>query len=225
VQAGFQVVDCPPLARGKNGADIQIVLDVVDALAAPVHIQDFMLLSSDSDFTPLLHRLRLHDRRTTLLVQQYVAPALVAAADRVVGLEEFITLALPPEAQAVEMGQERQELALLELLRRILAGSDGPLPLAHLGQRLNAAGPWVKGSRYAGHGTLRGFLSATRPEDIVLTPGPGGGWLHDRQRHAAPEYARTDYNRAEYILPEADQPVRTLASPVPEDPLPEPAQP
>ena len=36
VWAGFEVIDCPRLTRAKNGGDIRIVIDVLDALAGPV---------------------------------------------------------------------------------------------------------------------------------------------------------------------------------------------
>src|SRR5689334_16371972 len=36
IAAGFEVVDCPPLTkRGKNAADIRMVIDALDALASP----------------------------------------------------------------------------------------------------------------------------------------------------------------------------------------------
>ena len=53
---GFEVVDCPPLTRMKNGADVRLALDVMDALAAPTRLDEFILMSTDSDFVPLLLR-------------------------------------------------------------------------------------------------------------------------------------------------------------------------
>jgi hypothetical protein len=64
---GFQVVDCPPLAgRDRSAADIQITLDAIDALGHPTAYDEFILLSADSDFSPLLLRLRAHDRQTVV---------------------------------------------------------------------------------------------------------------------------------------------------------------
>ncbi|MBX9702407.1 MAG: NYN domain-containing protein, partial [Acetobacteraceae bacterium] len=98
VRAGFQVVDCPRLARLKNGADILMALDIADALAHPTRFEEFVILSGDSDFTPLLHRLREHDRRSLLVAHGASAAALRAAADAVLTLEEF--------AEALEAGAE-----------------------------------------------------------------------------------------------------------------------
>jgi hypothetical protein len=67
-RAAFRVVDCPPLTtRGKNSADIYMVLDILDALEHPTSFDEFILLSADADFTPVMLRLRAHDRRTVLL--------------------------------------------------------------------------------------------------------------------------------------------------------------
>ena len=58
VQTGFEVIDCPPLtAHLKNSADIYIVMDVVDYLQRYPHIEEFIILSADADFVPVLNRL------------------------------------------------------------------------------------------------------------------------------------------------------------------------
>lgn len=68
IRSAFEVVDCPPLtARGKTSTDIHLVMDVLDTLNHPTHYQEFIILSGDSDFTPVLLRLRMHNRRTSVL--------------------------------------------------------------------------------------------------------------------------------------------------------------
>jgi uncharacterized LabA/DUF88 family protein len=53
------VVDCPPLTqRGKTSADVYMVMDVLDALEHKTEFDEFIILSSDADFTPVLLRLR-----------------------------------------------------------------------------------------------------------------------------------------------------------------------
>ncbi|WP_439595787.1 NYN domain-containing protein [Falsiroseomonas sp.] len=89
VQAGFDVVDCPPIAWLKNSADMKMALDIREALDHRTHFDEFVLLSGDSDFLPALARLRAHDRRVTVLAQDTAKAAYLAAADMVVGLDEF----------------------------------------------------------------------------------------------------------------------------------------
>ncbi len=94
-RAAFSVVDCPPLtSRGKNSADIYMVLDVVELLEHRTRFDEFIILSSDSDFTPVLLRLRTHDRRTTILANPQTAAAYSLAADIAVPMEQFIEEAL-----------------------------------------------------------------------------------------------------------------------------------
>src|SRR3954453_8828433 len=95
VRAGIQVVDCPRLSRLKNGADMEMALDILDALAHPTRFEEFLILSGDSDFTPLLHRLRAHDRRSLVVTHPLSAQAFRASADAVIAFQDF---AEPPLA-------------------------------------------------------------------------------------------------------------------------------
>lgn len=94
-RSAFRVVDCPPLtSRGKNSADIYMVLDIVDTLAHSTYFDEFILLSADADFTPVMLRLRAHDRRTVLLASGPSATALQSACDMVLPADVFLTEAL-----------------------------------------------------------------------------------------------------------------------------------
>ena len=61
IRSAFQVVDCPPLtSRGKTSTDIHLVMDCMDDLSHTTHFDEFIILSGDADFTPLLIRLQEH---------------------------------------------------------------------------------------------------------------------------------------------------------------------
>ena len=92
-RAGFQVVDCPSLTQqGKSSADINLVLDAVDALAAPTRYDEFVILSADADFTPLIQRCRANDRHVTVVTASPAASAYRAVADIVMDASEFVEL-------------------------------------------------------------------------------------------------------------------------------------
>ena len=56
LRAGFEVIDCPPLtAQLKNSSDIRMVMDVRDYLTHDTYFDEFIILSGDADFTPVLH--------------------------------------------------------------------------------------------------------------------------------------------------------------------------
>jgi len=122
VRAGFTVHDCPPLTtRGKNAADLWMTVDILDAIAHPTGFEEFIILASDADFTPVLLRLREHDRRTTLVNDRLMAGALRAACDVVVPQDRFMTEAL---GLPVEVPVE--------------AATEPPAPVAGVGTALGA---------------------------------------------------------------------------------------
>ena len=99
-RAAFTVVDCPSLtARGKNSADILMAMDILDAVNHPTRFDEFIILTSDADFTPVLLRLRAHDRITSVLTSTITAAAFREACDVSIDLETFAVeaLGLPQE--------------------------------------------------------------------------------------------------------------------------------
>ncbi|HEY0188406.1 MAG TPA: NYN domain-containing protein [Cellulomonas sp.] len=92
-RAGFQVVDCPSLTQqGKSSADINLVLDAVDALAADTRYEEFVIVSADADFTPLALRCRAADRRVTIITASPAASAYRAVADTVITADDLAEL-------------------------------------------------------------------------------------------------------------------------------------
>src|SRR5262245_17418194 len=91
IRAAFEVVDCPPLTTGgKTSADIHMVMDILDALNHSTHFDEFILLSGDADFTPVLLRLSKHDRRSAVLAIGPASAAYKAACDRLIDQDTFI---------------------------------------------------------------------------------------------------------------------------------------
>ncbi|MDJ0390606.1 NYN domain-containing protein [Roseomonas sp. E05] len=205
VRAGFQVTDCPPLTRGgKTSADIVMVMDVLDALQHATRFDTFAILSSDADFTPILQRLRAHDRRTMVVSIGSAADAYRAAADEVVGPGEFIREALglpgegtePPDGPAAERWEEpaspdgeapdpaAMREAILAQVAAELARAPAPLHLPALGKRLHERlGPQVRATAFGGAGSLARLLAAAGDPQMELIPGYGGGWVRDTARH------------------------------------------
>ena len=82
LRAGFEVIDCPPLtAQLKNSSDIRMVMDVRDYLTHDTYFDEFIILSGDADFTPVLHRLRAHARRTVIFANDFTAAPYTAISD------------------------------------------------------------------------------------------------------------------------------------------------
>lgn len=92
VRAGFEIVDCPRYNATKNGADIRVVVDAIDALSTEPVCEEFIIASGDSDMTPLLQRLRRADRRTLIMSPLDAAEAYTSIADRVLNGHQMLAL-------------------------------------------------------------------------------------------------------------------------------------
>ncbi len=61
---GVEMIDIPQTRHsGKNSADIHMVVDAIDLCYAKQHIDIFALLSGDSDFSPLVSKLKENNKR------------------------------------------------------------------------------------------------------------------------------------------------------------------
>jgi uncharacterized protein (TIGR00288 family) len=62
-EAAFELVEVPHTSySGKNSADIRLVVDALDLCYTKPHIQYFAIVSGDSDFSPLVNKLRENDK-------------------------------------------------------------------------------------------------------------------------------------------------------------------
>ncbi|MCO6453570.1 MAG: NYN domain-containing protein [Caldilineales bacterium] len=94
-RAAFNVIDCPSLtSQGKNSADIYMVMDIIDALEHKTNFDEFVILSGDADFTPVLLRLRAYARDTAILAAGPASEAYKAACNLVIQEDDFIEYAL-----------------------------------------------------------------------------------------------------------------------------------
>jgi len=58
-EAAFELIDIPHLRMsGKNSADIRMVVDALDLCYTKEHVDTFIIISGDSDFSPLVSKLR-----------------------------------------------------------------------------------------------------------------------------------------------------------------------
>jgi uncharacterized protein (TIGR00288 family) len=58
-EAAFELIEIPHLSQsGKNSADIRMVVDALDLCYTKGHVDTFVIISGDSDFSPLVSKLR-----------------------------------------------------------------------------------------------------------------------------------------------------------------------
>jgi uncharacterized LabA/DUF88 family protein len=61
--AAFELIEIPHLRQsGKNSADIRMVVDALDLCYTKAHVDTFVIISGDSDFSPLVSKLRENNK-------------------------------------------------------------------------------------------------------------------------------------------------------------------
>lgn len=110
IRSGFEVIDCPPLtAQLKNGSDIRMAIDVRDMIEHRTRFDEFILLSGDADFTPVLHRLREYDREVVIYANDHTAQPYTALCDGRIEEQDFVDFLLSDALPAPEW-QDRGRL-------------------------------------------------------------------------------------------------------------------
>ena len=64
LEAAFELIEIPHVRQsGKNSADIRMVVDALDLCYTKAHVDTFVIISGDSDFSPLVSKLRENNKR------------------------------------------------------------------------------------------------------------------------------------------------------------------
>lgn len=182
-QTGFEVVDCPPLTtHHKNSADIYIVMDVIDYLGRYPHLGEYIILSGDADFVPVLNRLRKELKRSVIFASYNTTAAYRNCSDQRIEAE-FFEHCLAPEAsapRALGTGQEPDEPVsaeplqpqLAERLRRCIRQAAerraGRLPFATAAHALLNGMRDELGGSWAGRRTFTALLADLDLGDLTV---------------------------------------------------------
>ena len=99
---GIGLVDIPQTRMsGKNSADIHMVVDALDLCYSKDHIDTFALLSGDSDFSPLVYKLKENDKRVIGVgVKKSTSDLLIAGCDEFIYYDDLIRAAKPKPTRA-----------------------------------------------------------------------------------------------------------------------------
>src|ERR1700687_4576643 len=96
---GIELIDIPQSKMsGKNSADIRMVVDAMDLCYAKQHIDIFALISGDSDFSPLVSKLKENNRRVLGCgVKSSTSDLLIANCDEFIYYDDLIRKATKPD--------------------------------------------------------------------------------------------------------------------------------
>jgi uncharacterized protein (TIGR00288 family) len=123
-EAAIELIDIPQRNyTAKNSADIRMVVDAMDLVASKGHITTFVICSGDSDFSPLVSKLKENDKSVIGVgVKNSTSNLLIANCDEFIFYEDLVreTHALPSIDNLPKKKQEVFRLVLdsLQALRR-----------------------------------------------------------------------------------------------------------
>jgi uncharacterized protein (TIGR00288 family) len=91
-EASFELIEIPHVRQsGKNSADIRMVVDALDLCYTKAHVDTFVLLSGDSDFSPLVSKLRENAKTVIGVgVKNSTSDLLIANCDEFIYYDDLV---------------------------------------------------------------------------------------------------------------------------------------
>ncbi|KVU06140.1 NYN domain protein [Burkholderia ubonensis] len=91
-EASFELIEIPHVRQsGKNSADIRLVVDALDLCYTKSHVDTFVIISGDSDFSPLVSKLRENAKKVIGVgVKQSTSDLLVANCDEFIFYDDLV---------------------------------------------------------------------------------------------------------------------------------------
>src|SRR3979490_3159188 len=91
-EANFELIEIPHVRQsGKNSADIRLVVDALDLCYTKAHVNTFVIISGDSDFSPLVSKLRENNKQVIGVgVKQSTSDLLIANCDEFIFYDDLV---------------------------------------------------------------------------------------------------------------------------------------
>jgi uncharacterized protein (TIGR00288 family) len=124
-EAGIELIDIPQRRySGKNSADIKVVVDAMDLCYSKEHINFFVLASGDSDFAPLVAKLK-ENNKTVIGVglRQSTSELLASNCDEFIFYDDLVIKTTRPSRRLDNLPKKKHKafemvLDAMEALRR-----------------------------------------------------------------------------------------------------------
>jgi len=91
-EASFELIEIPHIRQsGKNSADIRMVVDALDLCYTKEHVDTFVIISGDSDFSPLVSKLRENNKTVIGVgVNNSTSDLLIANCDEFISYDDLV---------------------------------------------------------------------------------------------------------------------------------------
>ena len=169
---GIELIDIPQTRMGgKNSADIHMVVDALELCHTKMHIDTFALLSGDSDFSPLVAKLKENDRRVIGCgIKSSTSNLLVGGCDEFIFYDDLVSAAQrsrPRQRDAKEKVDKKEEGVdrLLEIIFSLVVEYE-PLWGSLVKQTLRRVNPGFNESNY-GFNSFGDLLKAAEKRGYI----------------------------------------------------------
>lgn len=113
-EASFELIEIPHVrVSGKNSADIRMVVDALDLCYTKEHVDTFVIISGDSDFSPLVSKLRENNKTVIGVgVKNSTSDLLIANCDEFIFYDDLVRRRRPepkPRRQAAKKAPGSKE--------------------------------------------------------------------------------------------------------------------
>ena len=108
-EAAFELIEIPHVRQsGKNSADIRMVVDALDLCYTKSHVETFVIISGDSDFSPLVSKLRENDKMVIGVgVKNSTSDLLIANCDEFIYYDDLVREKKKAESRKAGRGKRR----------------------------------------------------------------------------------------------------------------------
>ena len=108
-EASFELIEIPHLRMsGKNSADIRMVVDALDLCYTKSHVETFVIISGDSDFSPLVSKLRENNKVVIGVgVKNSTSDLFIANCDEFIFYDDLVRPETRQEKAATEKEQSQ----------------------------------------------------------------------------------------------------------------------
>ena len=108
-EAAFELIEIPHVkVSGKNSADIRMVVDALDLCYTKEHIDTFVIISGDSDFSPLVSKLRENAKTVIGVgVKQSTSDLLISNCDEFIFYNDLVPAPTASSAGTVKKAKKK----------------------------------------------------------------------------------------------------------------------
>jgi uncharacterized protein (TIGR00288 family) len=204
---GVDLVERPTIHAGgdKNGADIQLAVDALEACITNPHIDVFAVVSGDSDFLPLISRLQAYNKKVVIVGMRKTTSAVVMRnCNEYLAYENLLegakTAAAPGETTAPAELDPKDVHTAFGLLRRAIAlleDEDRDVDSSVLKQKMLQLSPTFDEKTF-GFPQFKAFLAEAQKNKLIhigkkvdgtypISLGRAGRLLEDEEEIEAPQ--------------------------------------